>query len=92
MFNEIFRYLPLYTIVNDTVFIVHGGLFHDPNVTLQDLECIDRIDYAPVPSVPYPENTVGLEPADERKEYLKQLQRGDSTFSTFHNNIITIFL
>lgn len=75
MFNEIFRYLPLFTIINDTIFIVHGGLFHDPDVKIQDLDNIDRIDYCPVPAISYPENTVNLCPDDARKEYLKQLQR-----------------
>lgn len=83
MFNEIFRYLPLFTIVNDTIFIVHGGLFHDPNVTIEDLECIDRTDYAAVPPVPYPENIVDLSPDDARKEFLKQLQRGEYFVFTY---------
>lgn len=75
MFNEIFRYLPIFSVVNDTIFIVHGGLFHNPDVLLKDLDCINRIDYCPVPSVPYPDNTIGLDADATRMEYLRQLQR-----------------
>ena len=75
MFVEIFRHIPLFTIINNEVFVVHGGLFHDVNVSLTDLADIDRTDYAAKPPVPYPECCDGLGTADSRKEYLEQLQR-----------------
>ena len=75
MFCEVFRYLPLFVVANDDIFVVHAGLFHDPNVRLSDLEDIDRLDYVTRPAVLFPENTEGLSPEDSRKEYLKQLQR-----------------
>ena len=75
MFCEVFRYLPLFVVANEDIFVVHAGLFHDPNVKLSDLEEIDRLDYVTRPSVLYPENTEGLSAEDARKEYLKQLQR-----------------
>lgn len=42
LFTEVFKKLPLFTIVNSSVFIVHGGLFHNDGITLKDLENIDR--------------------------------------------------
>ena len=75
MFCEVFRYLPLFVVANEDIFVVHAGLFHDSNVRLSDLEEIDRLDYVTRPSVLYPENTQGLSREDARKEYLKQLQR-----------------
>lgn len=75
MFVEIFRHIPLFTIINDEVFVVHGGLFHDVNVALADLADIDRTDYSAKPPVPYPDCCDGLGPAACRQEYLKQLQR-----------------
>ena len=75
MFCEVFRYLPLFVVANDDIFVVHAGLFHDSNVRLSDLEEIDRLDYVTRPAVLYPENTQGLSREDARKEYLKQLQR-----------------
>ena len=75
MFAEVFRYLPLCTIVNDSLFIIHGGLFHDRGVKLDDLDEIDRSDYMPKPQVPYPHCAVGLDEEGQRKEFLKQLQR-----------------
>lgn len=75
MFCEVFRYLPLFVVANDDIFVVHAGLFHDSNVKLSDLEEIDRLDYVTRPAVLYPENTEGLSKEDARKEYLKQLQR-----------------
>eukprot|EP00603_Paraphysomonas_imperforata_P002873 CAMPEP_0114426234 /NCGR_PEP_ID=MMETSP0103-20121206/7681_1 /TAXON_ID=37642 ORGANISM="Paraphysomonas imperforata, Strain PA2" /NCGR_SAMPLE_ID=MMETSP0103 /ASSEMBLY_ACC=CAM_ASM_000201 /LENGTH=849 /DNA_ID=CAMNT_0001595165 /DNA_START=186 /DNA_END=2735 /DNA_ORIENTATION=- len=75
MFVEIFRHIPLFTLINDEIFVVHGGLFHDVNVSLADLADIDRTDYSAKPPVPYPECCDGLGTAESRKEYLKQLQR-----------------
>lgn len=75
MFAEVFNHLPLCTIVNESIFVVHGGLFHTPTVSISDLLAIERTDYFVKPPVPYPQNTKGLGPEDARKEYLKQLQR-----------------
>jgi serine/threonine-protein phosphatase with EF-hand domain len=75
MFAEVFNHLPLFSMINESIFVVHGGLFHNPQATIQDLEDIDRTDYFVKPPVPYPQNIIGLSPEDQRKEYLKQLQR-----------------
>ena len=45
MFCETFKHLPLCSVVNNSVFVVHGGLFHSPSVVLSDIENIDRFDY-----------------------------------------------
>lgn len=75
MFCEIFKHLPLFTIVNDSIFVVHGGLFHDEDVKLLDLDEIDRQDdyYAIEPA--YPDNCNDATDEFARREYLRQLQR-----------------
>jgi hypothetical protein len=35
----------MFAIVNNAVFVVHGGLFHTKNVFLSELETIKRIDF-----------------------------------------------
>lgn len=75
MYVEVFRHIPLFALINNSIFVVHGGLFHDVNVRLSDLKDIDRTDYSAKPPIPYPECTDGLSPYDSRIEYLKQLQR-----------------
>ena len=75
MFTETFNYIPLATIVNDSIFVVHGGLFHKANVPIKDIDEIMRHDFLLKPKVPYPKNAVGLSAELQRKEYLKQLQR-----------------
>lgn len=75
MFAEVFRFMPLFAVINDAVLVIHGGLFHRDGVTLDDLDEIDRTDYVPKPQVPYPQCTQGLDTSEARKEYLKQLQR-----------------
>jgi serine/threonine-protein phosphatase with EF-hand domain len=75
MFAELFNNLPLFSLINNTIFIVHGGLFHEPKVTLAELEQITRTDYFVKPPIPYPENLNGLTNEQCYSEYLKQLQR-----------------
>lgn len=75
MFSEVFNYLPLFAVADNSVFVVHGGLFHTPQVTIDELDEITRHDYYVKPPVPYPQNIKGLDPASARKEFMKQLQR-----------------
>ncbi|TMW68806.1 hypothetical protein Poli38472_006274 [Pythium oligandrum] len=42
LFTEVFNWLPLSAVIEDRVLIVHGGLFSEENVTLPDIEKIDR--------------------------------------------------
>jgi serine/threonine-protein phosphatase 5 len=42
IFSEVFNLLPLAAVLQDTVFIVHGGLSCEPNVTLEDIEAVTR--------------------------------------------------
>jgi len=75
MFAEVFNFIPLFALVNNSVFVVHGGLFHTPNVAIAELDEINRADYYVKPPVPYPQNIRGLMPDEARKEFLRQLQR-----------------
>ena len=43
LFSLFFQTLPLAYCLNQKVLVLHGGLFSDDNVTLQDLRDIDRI-------------------------------------------------
>ena len=72
---EVFNRLPLFTLVNNRALIVHGGLFHTPEVTIDDLKEIDRTDYWIKPPIPYPDNLEGLNKEEQRQEFLKQLMR-----------------
>ncbi|KAF1795261.1 Metallo-dependent phosphatase-like [Phytophthora cactorum] len=42
LFTEVFNWLPLAAVIENKVLVVHGGLFSDENVTLADIEKIDR--------------------------------------------------
>ena len=42
MVCEVFQYLPIFTVVNGSVLVLHGGLFHSPDVMLSDLSNIQR--------------------------------------------------
>jgi serine/threonine-protein phosphatase with EF-hands len=75
MFAEVFRHLPLASIINNSIFVVHGGLFHSDNITLSDIEQIDRTDYIAKPPVPYPQCIEEMTTEEAHQEFLKQLQR-----------------
>eukprot|EP01038_Epipyxis_sp_PR26KG_P013918 gene13918-18665_t len=75
MFAEVFTFIPLFTLVNNSVFVVHGGLFHTPLIKLDELEEIQRSDYHVKPPISYPQNTVGKSAAEARQEFMRQLQR-----------------
>eukprot|EP00003_Mantamonas_plastica_P010319 TRINITY_DN1974_c0_g2_i1.p1 TRINITY_DN1974_c0_g2~~TRINITY_DN1974_c0_g2_i1.p1 ORF type:complete len:609 (-),score=206.71 TRINITY_DN1974_c0_g2_i1:584-2410(-) len=47
MFTEVFQALPLCSVIQDKVFVCHGGLFSEDGVTLTDLESIDRFREPP---------------------------------------------
>jgi len=49
MFMEVFRFLPIATVFNDVVLTIHGGLFADENILLEDLMSIPRTEYIPKP-------------------------------------------
>ncbi|KAL1900263.1 Palmitoyl-protein thioesterase 1 [Sporothrix stenoceras] len=42
LFSESFSALPLATLIGDKYFVLHGGLFSDDNVTLDDIRKLDR--------------------------------------------------
>lgn len=78
-FCECFVNLPLFAIVNDKVLVLHGGLFHSPAVTLDDLDAIDRTDLSlcdlpPGGEVSHPLPKNPHDP-DSYKAYLNQIGR-----------------
>jgi serine/threonine-protein phosphatase 5 len=64
-FSEVFSVLPLVTILNQAVFVVHGGLFSRPNVCLRDIEEIDRFQSSP-PSNSLFEQLLWSDPQEKR--------------------------
>lgn len=46
LFAESFRYLPLVHVINGRVLVVHGGLFSQDGVKLDDIRAIDRNKWA----------------------------------------------
>ena len=64
VFGEVFKSLPLFTLINDRIFIVHGGLFSDPiGATLSVLDEIPRHEYVCATNSNY----------KDRRDYLFQL-------------------
>mmetsp|Transcript_11157 Transcript_11157/g.15887 ORF Transcript_11157/g.15887 Transcript_11157/m.15887 type:complete len:700 (+) Transcript_11157:133-2232(+) len=49
MFCEMFRHLPVCSVIHNKILVIHGGLFYRENVSLKDLEEVDRLEYV-VPS------------------------------------------
>jgi len=47
LFTEVFCYLPLATVINDKVIVVHGGLFGKDGVTLNDIKSVNRVRQPP---------------------------------------------
>ncbi|GBL93574.1 Serine/threonine-protein phosphatase 5 [Araneus ventricosus] len=42
LFTEVYNWLPLCHLLNNRVLVMHGGLFSENNVTLDDIRKIDR--------------------------------------------------
>lgn len=42
LFTEVYNWLPLAHCLNDSVLVMHGGLFSEDTVTLKEIETIDR--------------------------------------------------
>ena len=78
IFCEIFRYLPLFIIIDKTVFVVHGGLFGDREVTVAELEQINRVGYVSCSSEESIEALLhkrNPENSTQHEEFYYQLQR-----------------
>lgn len=42
LFTEVFNFLPLAHLINEKILVMHGGLFSEDGVTLEDIRKIDR--------------------------------------------------
>jgi len=47
LFTELFNYLPLCHLVDSKILVMHGGLFKDDNVTLDDIRNTHRVRQPP---------------------------------------------
>lgn len=47
LFSEIFCYLPICHVINNKIFITHGGLFAKDGIKLQDIQSINRVREPP---------------------------------------------
>jgi hypothetical protein len=74
MFVEVFNHLPLFAIVNERIFVLHGGLFHTPDVKLAELDLIKRTEFS-LKDLPDGGDGTGSIPRSQKEDYLKQLQR-----------------
>jgi len=73
MFVEIFQHLPLFALINDAVFVLHGGLFHTGDVLLSELNAIDRKSFS-LSKGPQVDDPTAQIPRFRRDDFLKQLQ------------------
>lgn len=75
MFVELFQYLPVCTILNEAVLVIHGGLFHDTEITLDEINQLTRNDFT-LQDLPVDgEEIDGIDKVNDRENYLKQVQR-----------------
>lgn len=74
MFVEVFNWLPLFAMINRHIFVLHGGLFHNKDVTLRELDAIKRTDFS-LKDLPESGETLDNAPRDHKEEFYKQLQR-----------------
>lgn len=74
MFVECFHYLPLFTVVNDSILVVHGGLFHTQDATLNELNDIARSEFS-LTDIPETGEDLAHVPRYKRTEFLQQLAR-----------------
>ena len=66
--------LPLFAVVNESVIVVHGGLFHTIDATLEELNEINRCAFS-LEDLPEGGETLMPAPRAERKVFLQQLVR-----------------
>jgi len=74
MFSELFQHLPLFCLVNQCVFVLHGGLFHASDVTLAELDTIKRTDFT-LKDLPADGEPLESVSRDNKEEFLKQVLR-----------------
>jgi hypothetical protein len=74
MFVEVFNHLPLFAVISNSVFVLHGGLFHTPDVKLAELDHIHRTEFT-LRDIPESGESTEFISRDRREDYLKQLQR-----------------
>ena len=74
MFSELFQHLPLFCLVNQCVFVLHGGLFHATDVTLAELDTIKRTDFT-LKDLPADGEPLESVSRDNKDEFLKQVLR-----------------
>ena len=74
MFVEVFNHLPLFAVVNERIFVLHGGLFHTADVKLAELNLIKRTDFS-LKDIPDGGEGTDNIPRNRQDDFLKQLQR-----------------
>lgn len=75
MFCEMFRHLPVCSVIHNKVLVIHGGLFHKEGVMLRDIEEVERLDYV-VPARQEEEDHVddlSLPPIERRQKELRTI-------------------
>lgn len=73
MFCELFNYLPLFTLINNSILVLHGGLFHAQDTSLQELNQINRTEFTLTDTSL--DDSLDPVPRYKRDLFLKQLAR-----------------
>eukprot|EP00903_Cladosiphon_okamuranus_P008563 g8217.t1 len=74
MFCEMFRHLPVCSVIHNKVLVIHGGLFHREGVTLADIEQVERLDYVvPARTEEERQEEVDLPEAERRQKDLRKI-------------------
>lgn len=73
MFCEMFRHLPVCSVIHGKVLVIHGGLFHREGVTLEDIEQVERLDYVVPARVEEEQHDEDLPEAERRQKDLRTI-------------------
>jgi Ca2+-binding EF-hand superfamily protein/diadenosine tetraphosphatase ApaH/serine/threonine PP2A family protein phosphatase len=84
MFIEIFSHLPLFAIINKSVFVVHGGLFRCNDITMGDLARLNRQEYSLANMPEY--ETLDAFPRYRSSDFSNQVVR-DALWSDPHESL-----
>ena len=78
--SELYSYLlnsqalPLFAVINDVIFVLHGGLFHTKDITLSELDDIDRAAFS-LQDIPEGGDGSNPIPRHRKQDFLKQCVR-----------------
>ncbi len=69
LYSEVFQWLPLAALIDDQIYVVHGGI--SENTMLKDIAQVKRENYASILKPPFLEDNDGESESDIRTKSLK---------------------